>query len=80
MFVRADGQVTEGSFTNVFVARDGVLVTPPADLGLLPGVLRAELLATGRAVEGRLTVDDLRGGFQLGNALRGLMPATLAVA
>ncbi|KQT34918.1 aminobenzoate synthetase [Sphingomonas sp. Leaf412] len=80
VFVRADGQVTEGSFTNLFVARDGLLVTPPADLGLLPGVLRGELLDTGRAVEGSVTVDDLRDGFFLGNALRGLMPAKLAVA
>jgi para-aminobenzoate synthetase/4-amino-4-deoxychorismate lyase len=41
-------------------------------------VLRAELLETGRAREAVLRPDDLAGGFLLGNALRGLMPATLA--
>ena len=77
IFVRDDGLVTEGSITNVFVERDGVLVTPPAGLGLLPGVLRARLLADGKAREGELTAADLEGGFLLGNALRGLMPARL---
>jgi para-aminobenzoate synthetase/4-amino-4-deoxychorismate lyase len=80
VFVDADGFVTEGSFTNVFVDRGGVLLTPPLDRGLLPGVLRAELIATGRAVECDLRADDLRHGLFLGNALRGLMPGTVAVA
>jgi para-aminobenzoate synthetase/4-amino-4-deoxychorismate lyase len=69
-----DGRLTEGSFTSLFVRRDRVLVTPPAG-PLLPGVLRAELLATGRAVEGILTPADLAGDFLVGNALRGLLPA-----
>ncbi len=74
---RDDGLITEGCFTSVFVERDGVLVTPPADLGLLPGVLRAQLLEEGRAVEGEVRLEDLAQGFFLGNALRGLMPARL---
>jgi para-aminobenzoate synthetase/4-amino-4-deoxychorismate lyase len=41
-------------------------------------VLQASLLATGQAKQGRLTPADLAGGFQLGNALRGLLPAVLA--
>lgn len=77
LFIRDDGLITEGCFTSVFVARDGVLLTPAGRLGLLPGVLRAELLAEGRAVEADLTLDDLSAGFLIGNALRGLMPARL---
>jgi para-aminobenzoate synthetase/4-amino-4-deoxychorismate lyase len=77
LLVRDDGLVTEGSFTNVFVERDGVLLTPPASLGLLPGILRAELLADGRAEEAELTLADLADGFFIGNALRGLIPARL---
>ena len=73
-----DGQLTEGSFTSLFVERDGMLLTPPLGLGLLPGVLRAELIDTGRAVEAALTRADLADGFLIGNALRGLIPATLA--
>ncbi|MHA6718476.1 aminodeoxychorismate synthase component I [Sphingomonas sp. RS6] len=75
VFTDNDGFLTEGSFTSIFVERDGVLVTPPRSRGLLPGVLRAELMAQGRAVEGDLRPDDLAGGFFVGNALRGLVSA-----
>ncbi len=78
VFFDQDGFVTEGSFTNVFVERDGKLVTPPLARGLLPGILRRKLLETGEAVEGDLTVDDLSGGFFIGNSVRGLIAATLA--
>jgi para-aminobenzoate synthetase/4-amino-4-deoxychorismate lyase len=78
VLVRPDGQVTEGSFTTVFVERGGVLVTPPLALGLLPGVLRARLIDEGRAVAGVVTLADLASGFFIGNALRGLIPARLA--
>ncbi|WP_379922799.1 aminodeoxychorismate synthase component I [Erythrobacter sp. R86502] len=78
VLVRSDGRVTEGSFTSVFAeAPDGVLRTPPAHLGLLPGVLAAHLLDEGRACEAELTLDDLAHGFWIGNALRGLMRAVL---
>ena len=78
LFVRPDGLLTEGSFTNLFVERDGVLLTPPLARGLLPGVLRAEMLDDGRSTEADLTVADLEQGFFIGNSLRGLLPARLA--
>ncbi|MEO6091936.1 MAG: aminodeoxychorismate synthase component I [Novosphingobium sp.] len=78
LFVRDDGLITEGSFTSIFVEREGHLLTPPARLGLLPGVLRRALLDAGRTVEEELTIDDLIEGFLIGNALRGLMRAQLA--
>lgn len=78
VLVRADGFITEGSWTSVFVdGPDGVLLTPPLTHGLLPGVLREQLLAEGRAREAALTLDDLAEGFWLGNALRGLMRGVL---
>jgi len=75
VFADPSGHLTEGSFTSIFVERDGLLVTPPLARGLLPGVLRAELIESGRAVEGDLMAEDLRDGFLLGNALRGLIRA-----
>ncbi|MBX3565332.1 MAG: aminodeoxychorismate synthase component I [Sphingomonas sp.] len=75
LYIDAEGHLTEGSFTSLFVERDGVLVTPPLHRGLLPGVLRAELLESGRAVEGDLTPADLENGFYIGNAVRGLVSA-----
>ncbi len=77
VFADGEGRLTEGSFTNIFVERNGVLLTPPLVRGLLPGVLRGQLLDEGRAVEADLTADDLAGGFLIGNAVRGLIPATL---
>lgn len=75
IFIDEPGFVTEGSWSNVFVERDGLLLTPPLALGLLPGVLRAELIEKGRAVESHLRVADLADGFFIGNSLRGLVPA-----
>ena len=75
VFTDSQGFLTEGSFTSIFVERDGMLLTPPLARGLLPGVLRAQLIESGRAVEHDLRPADLAGGFQLGNALRGLVSA-----
>ncbi len=78
IFARPDGLLTEGSFTNLFVRRaDGTLLTPPLAGGLLPGILRERLIESGEAIEQELVVADLRDGFLLGNALRGLIRARL---
>ena len=73
IFLNQRGEVAEGARSNVFVERDGVLLTPPLSSGALPGVLRADLLGSGRAKEAVLYPDDLQAGFWLGNALRGLI-------
>ena len=77
LLLRDDGLITEGCFTNIFVERAGLLLTPPVALGLLPGVLRRHLIDEGRAVEAELRLADLAGGVFIGNALRGLLPALL---
>ena len=74
LYLNENGDLTEGSRTSIFVERDGRLLTPPLAAGLLPGVLRAHLLASGRAVESRLTPADLKDGHVfLGNSVRGLV-------
>jgi para-aminobenzoate synthetase/4-amino-4-deoxychorismate lyase len=78
IFTNGDGEVTEGSFTSIFVGGAGAqLFTPPLDRGLLPGVLRSELIARGDAVEMPLRITDLAQGFFVGNAVRGLIRARL---
>lgn len=77
VFLNERGEVAEGARSNVFVERDGVLLTPPLSSGALPGVLRAELLAAGQAREAVLYPADLASGFLLGNALRGLISVCL---
>ena len=78
IFVDGEGFVTEGAIWNVFVERDGKLLTPPLTRGVLPGVLRAELLESGQAVEADLTAADLAGGFLVGNSVRGLVAAVVS--
>lgn len=58
------GMVLEGSYSNVFAVIRGVLVTPPLEAGILPGVTRAVTLEVaggeGLAVEERpLSVTEL---------------------
>jgi len=77
IFTDPERRLTEGSFTNIFVERDDVLLTPPLARGLLGGVLRATLLESGVARETELTAADLIDGFLIGNSLRGLLPAKL---
>ena len=75
VFVGTDGLLTEGSITALFVERDGKLLTPRLENGLLPSILRRELIEAGKAVEANLKIEDLSGGFWVGNSLRGLIRA-----
>ncbi|MFT7772872.1 chorismate-binding protein [Roseateles sp.] len=74
------GELTECSFGNLAVRLAGQWLTPPLAAGLLPGVLRAELLAQGRVREARLTRADLARaeGLAFFNSLRGWLDAELA--
>ena len=73
------GEITEGTRTTFFMERDGRLHTPPVECGLLPGILRARLLASGAAVETRIARTDLETAqaLYIGNAARGLMRAKI---
>ncbi|HET9552232.1 MAG TPA: aminotransferase class IV [Anaeromyxobacteraceae bacterium] len=48
LFADAHGQVTEGTSSNLFLVRDGRLVTPPLAAGILEGVTRGLVLALAR--------------------------------
>jgi 4-amino-4-deoxychorismate lyase len=75
------GEICEGTITNVFADfGDGILATPSLDCGLLPGILRGELLDQGHAREAVFDLVALRSAKALfvGNSLRGLIPALLA--
>lgn len=72
------GELCEGTITNLFLKRDGTYLTPPCACGLLPGILREEMLETGAAREAVLRPEDLaQGEVFMGNSLRGLIPAQL---
>jgi 4-amino-4-deoxychorismate lyase len=76
-----EGELCEGTITTIFVDKGdgGPLLTPALRCGLLPGVLRAELIEEGRASEAELGTDDLMSAraVYVGNSLRGLIRAEL---
>jgi para-aminobenzoate synthetase/4-amino-4-deoxychorismate lyase len=73
------GELTEATTANLVVQLDGERVTPPLEAGLLPGVLRAELLERGEVAERRLTPAELERAeaIWLVSALRGWREAVL---
>ncbi len=66
------GEVCDGSITTLFFDRGAGLRTPPLACGVLPGVLRAELIARGTREEVLSAGDLPRVRLWVGNALRGL--------
>jgi len=75
VFLNEKNELTEGSFTNIFIEERGALFTPPVACGLLPGVLREHLLSTHQAQEKILYPADLKTADKIyvGNSVRGLV-------
>jgi para-aminobenzoate synthetase/4-amino-4-deoxychorismate lyase len=80
LFMNEKGEVTEGSYSNIFLQKEGRLLTPPVSCGLLPGVLRRYLLQQYPefVVEKTLTGKDLEQAeaVYVGNSVRGLVRVT----
>jgi para-aminobenzoate synthetase / 4-amino-4-deoxychorismate lyase len=81
LFINEHGFVTEGGRTSIFVkpAGSNIWLTPPLSAGLLPGVMRATLLADQKlnAREANLTIQEVCSAdeIMLTNALRGAIKA-----
>ncbi|MDS9467698.1 aminotransferase class IV family protein [Paracoccus sp. MBLB3053] len=79
IFLNERDEVCEGTITNIFYDLGEGLRTPPLRSGLLPGVLREELLATGGCIERPFAAAELASArLWVGNSLRGLIPAEMA--
>jgi branched-chain amino acid aminotransferase len=59
IFANTRDELCEGTGSNVFVVRDGLLVTPPLTSGCLAGITRALVLERVGAVEEELAVAEL---------------------
>ncbi len=77
LFLNERGEVTEGSFTTLFIRKNGKLLTPSLSCGLLPGVLRQNMISHQGCEERILTLDDVRSAeaILVGNSVRGLQGA-----
>ncbi len=81
LFLNVDGNLAEGSISNIFLVKGGTLVTPPVDAGVLPGITR-EALIDGAEGEGlnvsvrNVSPDELMGADEafLTNSLMEVMP------
>jgi para-aminobenzoate synthetase/4-amino-4-deoxychorismate lyase len=75
LFLNEHGELTEGAISTLFVRIGDQLLTPPLSAGVLPGVLRRNILLTDPTAQERtLTLNDLATAeaVYLGNSLRGL--------
>ena len=82
LFQNEKGEVTEGCISNLVIRHRGRYLTPPLTAGILPGVLRANLLAgDGPLVEEKILtlaeVGEAEAVF-LANSVRGLVRVRLA--
>ena len=79
LFFNERGELCEGSYTNVFIVKDGQMLTPALSSGLLPGVLREALLSSDDAKEHVLLLGNLLTADEIyiGNSVRGLIKAKL---
>lgn len=77
ILVNRDGMLADGARNSLFVEIGGEMLTPRVADGALPGVLRAVLLAVGRAREAAIPADILPRADRLwiGNSLHGLRQA-----
>jgi para-aminobenzoate synthetase/4-amino-4-deoxychorismate lyase len=73
LLVNELGHITESAIANIVYQMDGSLFTPPIRDGLLPGVLRDELIDEGTVSERSLPVSDIEKveSWWLINSLRG---------
>ncbi len=76
-----EGHLAEGCVSNVFLVRDGVVLTPPADTPVLPGVARKAVCYLAgehgvRLEQRRLTIDDCLAAEEmfLTNVIMQVMP------
>lgn len=79
LFTNTKGEVTEGSITNIFIEKDGVLITPPLQSGLMNGTLRRFLINHDHVQErvlGRQDIDTADKVY-VGNSVFGLIQVKL---
>jgi branched-chain amino acid aminotransferase len=81
LIVDRDGRVVEGASSNLFIVRDGILITPPLEAGILAGVTRGRALraADQLGLPTRFavpTVDEVLGASEvfISSSIRELLP------
>jgi len=67
IFYNSDGIITECAIRNVFYIKDGILLTPSLELGVLPGVMRSTIINI--AIEMKIKVKETNIQFDIINEM-----------
>jgi len=59
LLVDEEGRLGEGATCNYLFLIDGVWITPPLSVGVLPGVIRGLAIERGMVMEGEIFMEDL---------------------
>lgn len=76
VFLNTRGEICEGSTSNIFFVKEGRIITPPVDAGILPGIMRDFVLKSFPVVERAIMpeeITDMEECF-VTNSLMGIMP------
>ena len=83
LWFTTENLLAEGSISNIFIVRDGIVATPPLSTSILPGIARAAILDVAQAselkVEQRaININDLLDADEvfLTNTIMQVMPVT----
>ena len=81
ILVNTKGHIAEGSRSNIFLVKRGILYTPSLDSGCIPGIARGIILKLARqnhirAVEAKIRIKDLLSADEafISNSLMKIMP------
>lgn len=84
LFLNGEGNLAEGTKSNVFLVKDKQIFTPDTSSGLLPGITRSKILDIAKAKslilhERKVSPQELLGIEEcfISNSLMGVMPVTL---
>ncbi len=74
IFMNKRNEITEGTISNIVIKKGQIYYTPPVSSGLLPGILRQELIKKNKVREKVLFLKDLKKADRifLCNSVRGL--------
>ena len=78
LFLNEKGFVTETSCANIFLIKNGVLLTPKIEDGLLGGIIREWIINNFNVIEKSITLDELYDSDEvfITNSLIGVMKVT----
>lgn len=83
LFLNENSEITEGTLSNVFIVNNNIIKTPCLSCGLLPGIMRQQVLETCKQLNievrtGHLTTEDLleADSIFITNSIMGIMPIT----